>query len=386
MAMPSALQQFELLGQSPAVCALREDIACAARSEGKVLISGESGSGKEIAARLIHLQGARHRMPIVTLNCAGVPETLLESELFGHTRGSFTGAYRDKPGLLSLGHRGTVFLDEIGEMSLRMQSMLLRFLETGEIQRVGATRAESSLDVRIITATNRDLTTLIAEKTFREDLYYRLNVLHIVVPPLRSRREDIPALVEFFFRRQDVEYGIAPPVVTADAMRRLVSYDWPGNVRELRNVCERMIARRGSLEIGVHDLPKEIHETQTPTAVAPAPQDTADALFTRMVQHGETFWTAVYHPFMSRDLTRQLLQAIVARGLEETRGNYRMLVELFNMPADDYKRFLNFLRKHRCHVPFQRFRGSLARIEAPRRPSLVRREHETAVAERGSRF
>src|SRR6266705_2060405 len=176
MAIPSAIQLFELVGKSPAVSALREDIACAARSEGKVLISGESGSGKEIAARLIHLQGSRHRMPLVTLNCAGVPETLLESELFGHTRGSFTGAYRDKPGLLSLGHRGTVFLDEIGEMSLRMQSMLLRFLETGEIQRVGSTRTEARLDVRIIAATNRDLPVLIEEKAFRQDLYYRLNV------------------------------------------------------------------------------------------------------------------------------------------------------------------------------------------------------------------
>src|SRR5438270_8529879 len=199
MATPAAVEPVELVGISPAARALREDIGCAARSDGKVLISGESGSGKEIVARLIHAQSARRRVPLVTLNCAGLPETLLESELFGHTRGSFTGAYRDKPGLLELGHRGTVFLDEIGEMSLRMQSMLLRFVETGEIQRVGATRTEASLDVRVITATNRDLTTLIAEKLFREDLYYRLNVLHIVVPPLRSRREDIPALVEFFF-------------------------------------------------------------------------------------------------------------------------------------------------------------------------------------------
>src|SRR5260221_14383678 len=178
-----SFNSLELVGISPIIVALRADIACAARSDGKVLISGESGSGKEIVAKLIHVQIARQRIPLVTLNCAGLPETLLESELFGHTRGSFTGAYRDKPGLLEQGNRGTVFLDEIGETSLRMQSMLLRFLETGEIQRIGATRTEARLDVRIIAATNRDLTALITDKTFRQDLYYRLNVLHIIVPP-----------------------------------------------------------------------------------------------------------------------------------------------------------------------------------------------------------
>jgi DNA-binding NtrC family response regulator len=368
MATPAATDPVELVGTSPTARALGEEITCAARSDGKVLIGGESGSGKEIVARSIHAQSARQRVPLVTLNCAGLPETLLESELFGHARGSFTGAYRDKPGLLELANRGTVFLDEIGEMSLRMQSTLLRFVETGEIQRVGSTRTEARLDVRIIAATNRDLTALIAEKLFRQDLYYRLNVLHIVVPPLRSRREDIPALVRFFFERLAVHYGVAPPVATCEAMKRLVNYDWPGNVRELRNVCERMLARYGGREIGVQDLPSEVHQAAEPVTARTAPpaQDAVDALFLRMVQQGETFWTAVYHPFISRDLTRQALQAIVARGLEQTHGSYRMLIELFNMPPQDYKRFLNFLRKHHSHVPFQRFRGFASRVDVER--------------------
>jgi len=379
MSTSSAIGSLDLVGESLAVCALREDIACAARSESKVLISGESGSGKEVTARLIHAQGARRREPLVTLNCAGVPETLLESELFGHAKGSFTGAYRDKPGLLALGHRGTVFLDEIGEMSLRMQSMLLRFLETGETQRVGATRPEPRLDVRVITATNRDLQALVVAKTFREDLYYRLNVLHLVVPPLRSRREDVPALVQFFFHRYSAEYGVALPVMSSDALKRLVDYDWPGNVREVRNVCERMIAR-GNVEVGVHDLPKELHaRPQRPTSPVPTARDGAEALFTRMVTGGETFWTAVYHPFMSRDLTRDVLQAVVAQGLEETRGNYRMLVELFNMPAGDYKRFLNVLRKHRAHVPFQGFRECSSQNGTSVRRSSVGRARLTAA-------
>jgi transcriptional regulator with PAS, ATPase and Fis domain len=371
----AASESIELVGTGKAATELRDEIACAARSDGKVLISGESGSGKEVAARLIHALSARRGHPLVTLNCAGLPETLLESELFGHARGSFTGAYRDKPGLLELGHRGTVFLDEIGEMSLRMQSTLLRFLETGEIQRVGSDRREARVDVRIIAATNRHLPALIADKTFREDLYYRLNVLRIAVPPLRDRREDIPALIDYIANRLARQYGLTAPVPTPAAMRRLIEHDWPGNVRELRNVLERTIARRGAGEIGLLDLPPEFRDVAAaPAPVAPPPPDRVDALFRQMIDQRETFWTAVYQPFIARDLTRDTLQAIVSRGLEQTRGNYRMLVELFNMPADDYKRFLNFLRKHQSHVPFQPFRGAIAKVEhvrldRPLRPS-----------------
>src|SRR3989440_31639 len=170
---------------------LREDVEAAARSDAKVLIVGETGVGKEIVARMIHETGRRRTRNFVTINCAGLPDSLLESELFGHVRGSFTGAYRDKPGLAAMAHNGTVFLDEVGEMSTRMQVVLLRFLETGEIQRIGANRAHTRVNVRLITATNRELPVQIASGAFREDLYFRLNVIRLHIPPLRERVDDI---------------------------------------------------------------------------------------------------------------------------------------------------------------------------------------------------
>jgi DNA-binding NtrC family response regulator len=243
-----------------------------------------------------------------------------------------------------------------------MQGVFLRFLETGEIQPVGSTRLESRKDVRVIAATNRNLKELIAEKTFREDLYYRLNVIHLVVPPLRERLEDVPALAAHFSAMLSRKYGTPVPTFTPEAMTRLSSYTWPGNVRELRNVIERIMARLHGSVVELAILPDEvlgISEPRRIAAVAPAAPHPADVLFNTMVKGGESFWTVVYRPFMGRDITRKDLQRIVGHGLEHTRGNYRSLVELFNMPTDDYKRFLNFLRKHECHLPFQQFRGNI---------------------------
>src|SRR5688572_30946106 len=180
-----------LLGSSPAMEALRVDIESAARTYAKVLITGETGVGKEVVARLIHAHSARSRQPFVAVNCSGIPETLLASELFGHMRGSFTGAYRDKIGLVRQADRGTLFLDELGEMSMAMQAVLLRFAETGEIQPVGMDTIAGRTDVRLITATNRDLRAQIAAGAFREDLFYRLNVVHIAIPPLCERELDV---------------------------------------------------------------------------------------------------------------------------------------------------------------------------------------------------
>src|SRR6188768_4522984 len=190
----------QLIGNSQAISELKAEVDRIARSDAKVLITGESGAGKEVVARAINGASSRAET-FVPVNCAGIPETLLESELFGHVRGSFTGAYRDKPGKLETADNGTLFLDEIGEMTLRMQGLLLRFLETGEIQKVGAERVSLARNVRIVAATNRNLRDLIAQGQFREDLFYRINVIHIVVPPLRERREDIPALVDHFLRK-----------------------------------------------------------------------------------------------------------------------------------------------------------------------------------------
>src|SRR5687767_6751350 len=230
-----------LTGESPEISALQLEIDRVARSDAKVLITGESGVGKEIVARSIHSLGARAGHVFAPVNCAGLPETLLESELFGHVKGSFTGAYRDKPGKLEMAHMGTTFLDEVGEMTLRMQGLLLRFLETGEIQKVGSEGAGRNLNVRVIAATNRDLRDMIKLGTFREDLFYRLNVIHILVPPLRERREDIPLLVAEFLEQFLAQNRSSVTSVTPDAMKALTEYSWPGNVRELENVIERLI-------------------------------------------------------------------------------------------------------------------------------------------------
>ncbi len=238
-----AQERPRLIGNGIAIQRLREDIRSAARTDAKVLITGESGVGKEIVSCLIHSGGARSGFPLITVNCAAITETLLESELFGHERGSFTGAYRDRVGVLEMANRGTVFMDEIGETSPRMQSLLLRFLESGEIQRVGSTRSNGRVDVRVIAATNRDLLSAVAAKTFREDLYYRLNVIHLCVPPLRDRVEDVALLLEHFMDMFALEYSTPRLRFAPDAWSLLVNYQWPGNVRELKNLVERLTVR-----------------------------------------------------------------------------------------------------------------------------------------------
>jgi len=356
----------DMIGTSPAIKAIRTELESAARSDAKVLLTGESGVGKDLAAGLIHQRSARSHMPFVAINCVGVPDSLLEPELFGHVRGSFTGAYRDRCGLLEGANRGTVFLDEVCEMSPRMQALLLRFMETGEIQRVGSDRVQARVDARVLAATNRDPAGLVASKTFREDLYYRLNVIEIMIPPLRARVEDIPVLFAHFLQRYAEARGIAPPGIAADAMRALVDFEWPGNIRQLKNVAERLIVRAQRSIITLADLPPEVAGRLRPPPPAPASEEhpAIEAVFDRMVKQRESFWSAVYPAFMIRDLTRNDLRFIVRRGLQETAGSYKMLVELLNMKPTDYKRFLNFLRKHECHVPFERFRSARIRPRA----------------------
>src|SRR5215470_3994624 len=295
-----------LLGQSPAIVALRAEIDRVARSDAKVLVTGESGSGKEIVAQSIHYQSPRSGMVLAPVNCAGLPETLLESELFGHVRGSFTGAYRDKPGKLEMAHNGTVFLDEIGEMTLRMQGLLLRFLETGELQKVGADGGGRIVNVRVIAATNRNLRDMITQGTFREDLFYRLNVIHLVVPPLRERREDIPLLAQQFLSRFTQANGSPIAGLSAPALKALNEYSWPGNVRELENVIERLVVTVNRSTVELEDLPAEIqqHDPVTTRPKRERRRTIADDLYKRIVENKESFWTTVYPLFMDRDITR----------------------------------------------------------------------------------
>jgi DNA-binding NtrC family response regulator len=346
----------ELIGVSTATRGLEEEIDYAARSDAKVLITGESGVGKEIVAKLIHHRSARRHATLVTINCAGIPDTLLASELFGHVRGSFTDAFRDKEGWLQQANRGTVFLDEIGEMSAQMQSLLLRFLETGEIQPVGADRRTAAVDVRIIAATNRRLLERVASSEFREDLFYRLNVVPIESPPLRERREDVPVLVEYYLRHFSEKHRIALPTLSENAAAQLAAAAWPGNVRQLRNVAERLIIRSRGETITVDDLPRDILSVDSSSVGGRAGRPRTELVLERIVQNGEPFWEAAYEPFMARDITREDMRAIVRHGLELTRGSYKTLTQLFNLPPSDYKRLLNFLRKHQCQLPVQEFR------------------------------
>jgi transcriptional regulator with PAS, ATPase and Fis domain len=366
---------IQLIGSSRATCQVLEEIDCAAKSDAKVLITGESGVGKEVVAQLIHQRSSRRQAKLIAINCAGVPDTLLASELFGHVRGSFTDAYRDKQGWLEQAHHGTIFMDEVGEMSLQMQALMLRFVETGEIQRVGSDQRTALVDVRIIAATNRRLFDRVTENQFREDLYYRLNVIHIDIPPLRDRREDITPLVDHFLHRFSENYDVELPRLSEEAITQLVAAPWPGNVRQLKNVIERLVVRAPRGTITTADLPREVLSMRAPTQSGLETRvggPRVEELFGRMVQNGETFWSAVYEPFMARDLTRSDLRALVQHGLLHSSGGYKAVATLFNVPHD-HKRLLSFLRKHDCHLPDKDLKVGVARYSPGRQ--TTRRDH-----------
>jgi two-component system, NtrC family, response regulator PilR len=246
-----------IIGQSPKMRAIFDMIQTVAPQTSRVLITGESGTGKELVARAIHENSARAQAPFITINCGAFPETLLESELFGYMKGAFTGANENRQGLFQAAHGGTLFMDEIGNMSLTMQVKLYRVLQEGKIRPIGSTE-ESDVDVRIIAATNKEFEKEIAEGRFREDLYYRLSVIPIQVPPLRDRREDIPLLARHFLEsfRKTMEKPIE--AISPEAMTHLESYDWPGNVRELENTMERAVALESGREISLRVLPDRI--------------------------------------------------------------------------------------------------------------------------------
>ena len=370
----------QLTGTSNVMVELKQEIERIARSDAKVLITGESGVGKELVAHAVHAQSPRNHRAFVAVNCAGLPETLLESELFGHVKGSFTGAYRDKPGKLQQAHRGTLFLDEVGEMSLRMQALLLRFLEQGELQRVGAHDRARIVDVRVVAATNRNLAERVAAGEFREDLLYRLRVIHIHVPPLRERRRDIQPLVEHFAtaRRRVARF-------TPDAMAVLERYRWPGNVRELQNIVEQSIWHATSDEIALEDLPGAVRVCDTLVQTRERRRQIGDDLYDALVDGGYSFWIHVHPLFLSRDITRHDIRELVRRGLRTTRGSYRGLLNLFGMESADYQRFHNFLAAHDCKVDYREFRTGGPGPEPLRRavlPGLTPSEPERAVAAR----
>jgi two-component system response regulator PilR (NtrC family) len=278
----------QLLGKSRAMQKVFELIGKIHSTRTSVLITGESGTGKELVARALHSEGNRAKLPFVAVNCGAIPEELMESELFGHRKGAFTGAIADTPGLFQEAGGGTLFLDEIGELSLGLQVKLLRVLQERKVKAVGAAE-EVEVDVRVIAATNRDLEAEVARGAFRADLYYRLNVIEVSLPPLRHRREDIPLLAEHFLRKFGVEHGRAPRM-SAEAMRRLESYDFPGNVRELENLVERAVALSSSSMIGLSDLPDVRPSKMASSAEAPSAFPDEGVDLDRLIADYERSW------------------------------------------------------------------------------------------------
>ena len=349
-------------GKSARILQLTHEIQRAADSHSPVLINGEPGVGKALVAREIHARSARAQRAFVRVHCAGLSEMLLESELFGHVGGSFTGAYRDRHGKLALAHHGTIYIDDVGELTLASQAKLLRFIDTGEVQQVGADRVTSVADVRVIVATGRPLRTLVSRGLFRPDLFERLSETHLVVPPLRERVEDIAPLAEEFRQRFAAAHRSRVGAISAEAMSALCSYAWPGNVRELETLIERLVMIARDTRIRGEDLPLEVRRVlrgkneAASAALSPQPQTTVDDLYRRLTMEGECFWTAVYPLYMQREITRTDVRDLVQKGLEEARGNYKIMVQLFNMESGDYKKFLNFLRKHQCQLPFKEYR------------------------------
>jgi two-component system response regulator PilR (NtrC family) len=269
--------QISITGKSAAVKTLLKNISKLARNQAPVFIHGESGSGKERVAKMIHQQGARNTGPFVPVNCGAIPAELMESEFFGHQKGSFTGAHSDKEGLFQAASGGTLFLDEIAELPLNMQVKLLRVIQEKAVRAVGASQ-ESPVDVRVLSASHKNLVKLVAEGAFREDLYYRINVIELTIPSLRERKEDIPLFIEILLNSLSEKMGVEIPYIDEDAINALQEYHFPGNVRELENILERAIALSDNNSISKADLhlkARQVNETNKPQAPAFDPMDLA---------------------------------------------------------------------------------------------------------------
>ena len=295
----------------------------AAVSRSTILLLGESGTGKEIFARAIHNWSERRKKPFVPINCVGLSRELLESELFGHEKGSFTGALQLKLGKIELANGGTVFLDEIGDISTELQTKLLRFLQEREFERVGGTRS-ISVDVRIIAATNRDLDAAVKNGHFREDLFYRINVIRLVLPPLRQRKSDIPSLVKYFLRKFEVETKKSFTSISEDAMEKLVAYEWPGNVRELANVIESAVVLSQGPDVSTWDLPTKLVSGRG-TAIADADPDISNLQGSAEGVQQDLATCSL--PSAVERLERQL----IGRALQDTRGNKQRAAQILGL-------------------------------------------------------
>ena len=315
-----------LVGHSRVMRDLFQLLETVAATSSTVLITGETGTGKELAARALHHNSPRRANRFVAINCSAIPETLLEAELFGHVRGAFTGAVGTRQGRLEQAHKGTLFLDEIGTMSPALQAKLLRVIQEREFERVGDSHT-IKIDVRVIAATHSDLTKMVADGSFREDLFYRLNVIPVQLPPLRDRREDIPLLVQHILQKLAGEAGRGAVTISQDALRRLMAYQWPGNIRQLENACERALAfSQGRSQIDVHDLTPDIQNQA-------APVDSSDVWFPDDGLDFERYIEAVE-------------LSLIRRSLERTQGNKRQAAKLLHLKRTTLIEKLKRLEPH----------------------------------------
>jgi two-component system response regulator AtoC len=317
--LPAGRGRFRLVGQSHAIRQIFVAVEKVANTPSTVLITGESGTGKELIARALHENSSRHTGPFIKINCAAIPKTLMESELFGYEKGAFTGAVGAKPGRFELAHGGTLFLDEIGEIPVDMQVKLLRVLQESEFERVGGIKT-IKVDVRLVTATNRDLAQEIAGGGFREDLFYRLNVVPLHIPPLRERREDVPLLASHFIGKFNERLKKQITGITPEAVQRLIAYNWPGNIRELENLMERTILFCEGPEIRVEDLPPEL--------AGLAPIAAADDSQRGVAAGGPSAAAGAAVPASASSLkeavraeTERVERELIQRALDETGGN-----------------------------------------------------------------
>ena len=342
----------KMVGEHPSMRKLFEHIRRVAPSEATVLISGESGTGKELVARAIHEYSHRCKGGFIPIDCAALPEGLIENELFGHSRGSFTGALEEKRGLFEVASGGTLFLDEIANMPRALQLRLLRVLQDKKIRRLGETM-ERRGDVRIVAATNQSLKEAVRQGQFREDLYHRLCVYPLRVPPLRDRPSDTALLISHFMeglnRREGQGKSIAPGVV-----ERLTGYSFPGNVRELENILEGAYHLGSGSEITLQDISSRLLD-----AAARGERSSSslpESIVENLVSGRAGFWTTVRDGFLRRDLSREEVRRVVALGLAHCGGSYRRVLKHFRLPGNDYKRFLSFLSRHDCRVDFRPYR------------------------------
>jgi len=297
-----------------------------------VLLLGETGVGKEVAARIIYCSSDRKSSPFVKINCANLNDNLIESELFGHKKGAFTGALFDKPGLIEEANGGTFFFDEIADISPHLQAKFLSVIEDREFRRLGENKTRT-IDVRFLLATNRDIFKLVEKGKFRKDLYYRINILTFQISPLRERKEDIPLFVEKFLHEIGAEFK-EEKKMNPKALQKIVDYSFPGNVRELENLIRRGYVLTERKEINPEDINFE-EEEESPAK-----------LFKEMVIKGRNFWEVVHEPFIRRDLNRRQVKDVISLGLKKTGGSYKNLLFLFNMGSGkkEYKKFIDIIR------------------------------------------